>query len=130
MTFNEGDVRANFHGPSKRIGFSAFRHLAPAAAALRIGSRSQIARKRADFDRFSEKSENRWTGWWIAESDSNYSLQGISLINWEKTGNFRILGIRSVHSARKRRVIAGIFQRIPCRSEQGIREADQGIIIP
>jgi hypothetical protein len=35
-----------------------------AAAALRVHASSQIARTRADFERFSEMSENLETGWW------------------------------------------------------------------
>ena len=58
MTFNEGDVRANFHGPSKmraRIGFAAFRHFSARRSRSPGPSRSQIARTRADFERFSVK---------------------------------------------------------------------------
>jgi hypothetical protein len=32
--------------------------------ALRVHASSQIARTRADFERFSEMSENLETGWW------------------------------------------------------------------
>ncbi len=42
----------------------------PAAAALRVHASSQIARTRADFERFSEMSENLETGWW-SEVNSN-----------------------------------------------------------
>jgi hypothetical protein len=41
--------------------------------ALRVPARSQIARTRADFERFSEMSENRETGWWMMQSDARCS---------------------------------------------------------
>jgi hypothetical protein len=43
--------------------------------ALRVRARSRIARTRADFERFSEMSENRETGWWMMQSGANPSLQ-------------------------------------------------------
>jgi len=58
---------------SGRIGFAAFCHLAPAAASLRVHASSQIARTRADFERFSEMSENLETGVWMTQSDANRS---------------------------------------------------------
>ena len=48
--------------------------LIPANSAARdvlwVHAQSQIARTRADFERFSEMSETRGTGWW-SEMDSN-----------------------------------------------------------
>jgi hypothetical protein len=40
---------------------------------LRFDVRSQIARTRADFERFSEMSENRETGWWMMQSNARRS---------------------------------------------------------
>ena len=42
-----------------------------AGDALRVRAQSRIARARADFERFSEMSENRGTEWW-SEQDLNF----------------------------------------------------------
>src|SRR5208282_3314946 len=50
------------HGPNLALGHG-LDSLCPARAQT-LHKRPQIARARADFERFSEMSENRGTGWW------------------------------------------------------------------
>jgi hypothetical protein len=52
---------------SHRDRFRRFRAIWTPGDALRVHARSQIARTRADFDRFSEMRKNVETGWWTQQ---------------------------------------------------------------
>lgn len=69
----------------------------------------------ADFDRFSEMSEIRGTGWWMRQSGANRSPQD-SLIIRENTGNFRDFDPLEAE-LQPNRVHQRPYQAIPYRSQ-------------
>ena len=61
-----------------------FRRILPISAAgdaLRVRARSQIARIRALFERFSEISENWRTEWWRMQSRANRSPSTVKAVD-------------------------------------------------
>jgi hypothetical protein len=72
-----------------------------------------------------KKCKNRGTEWWMVQFRYELLSWGNFPDQLEKNREFsNFVGIWSVLTGQKRPSITGIFQRIPCRSEQGICEAD------
>jgi hypothetical protein len=91
--------------------------------------RSKIARTRADFERFSDVSEYRETGWWRTQSAADCSPRENSLINGKIQGIFAISAAFGSNLDQMSRVFYGVFVEIPYSTEQGIVVSEQGIIL-
>ena len=74
-TEDRGESLATIHGPRQIAPGEELANLLESRRkrGSLVRARSQIARTREDFDRFSVMSENRESGWWMMQSDSNCS---------------------------------------------------------